>query len=82
MSAASALIDMATEGGGATACDGPQDLQMNPAEPVTVALHEVPAGNHALAGCRPDTVKTPRVPRRSCGQSELQYGLMRWSAAE
>jgi hypothetical protein len=41
MSAASALIDMATEGGGATARDGQHDLQMNPAEPVTVALHEV-----------------------------------------
>src|SRR5579859_527960 len=41
MSAAAALIDMATESSGATARDGPQDLQMNPAEPVTVARDEV-----------------------------------------
>ena len=33
MSAAGALIDMAAEGGGATARDGPQDLEVGPAEP-------------------------------------------------
>jgi len=43
MSAAGALIDVAAEGGGATARDGPQDLDMGPAEPVTVALDEVSA---------------------------------------
>ena len=41
MSAASALIDMAAEGGGATARDGQQDLKVGPAEPVTVARDEV-----------------------------------------
>jgi len=41
MSTASALIDMTAEGGGTTARDGPQDLEMSPAEPVTVALNEV-----------------------------------------
>jgi hypothetical protein len=43
MSAAGALIDMAAEGGGATARDGQQDLEVGPAEPVTVALDEVSA---------------------------------------
>ena len=41
MSAAGALIDMAAESGGATACDGEQYLEMGPAEPVTVARDEV-----------------------------------------
>ena len=40
MSAAGALIDMAAECGGATARDGQQDLEMGPADPVTVALDE------------------------------------------
>src|ERR1700693_2289021 len=41
MSAAGALIDMAAESGGATACDGQQDLKMGPAEPRTVPLDKV-----------------------------------------
>ena len=41
MSAAGALIDMAAERGGAAALDGQQDLEMGPAEPVTVARNEV-----------------------------------------
>jgi hypothetical protein len=41
MSAAGALIDMTAESGGATALDGQQDLEVGPAEPVTVALDEV-----------------------------------------
>ena len=41
MSAARALIDMAAEGSGTTARDGPQDLEVSPAKPVTVALDEV-----------------------------------------
>jgi hypothetical protein len=41
MSTASALIDMTAEGGGTTARDGQQDLEMSPAEPVTVALKEL-----------------------------------------
>jgi hypothetical protein len=43
MSAAGALIDMAAKSGGATTRDGQQDLEMGPAEPVTVALDEVPS---------------------------------------
>jgi hypothetical protein len=43
MSAAGALIDMAAEGSRATARNGPQDLEVGPAEPVTVALDEVPS---------------------------------------
>src|SRR5208282_5147651 len=41
MSAAGALIGMSTEGGGATARDGPQDLEVDPAEPRTIPLDEV-----------------------------------------
>ena len=41
MSAAGALIDMAAEGGGATARDGQQDLKVGPAESRTVPLDEV-----------------------------------------
>src|SRR5262250_160440 len=41
MSAAGALIDMATEGSGATARDGQQDLEVSPTEPRTVARDEV-----------------------------------------
>jgi len=41
MSAAGALINMAAEGSGATARNGPQDLDMGPAEPVAVACDEV-----------------------------------------
>ena len=41
MSAAGALIDMTAEGSGATARDGQQDLEVGPAEPVTVARDEV-----------------------------------------
>ena len=41
MSAAGALIDMATESSGATASDGQQDLEVGPAEPRTVARDEV-----------------------------------------
>ena len=41
MSAASALIDMATEGSSATTRDGPQDLEVSPTEPRTVALNKV-----------------------------------------
>src|SRR5438309_6620743 len=40
MSAAGALIDMAAECGGATPCDGKQDLEMGPADPLSVALDE------------------------------------------
>src|ERR1700726_2835805 len=36
MSAVGALIDMAAEGSGATACDSQQDLEVGPAEPRTV----------------------------------------------
>src|SRR5215470_9002339 len=41
MSAAGALIEMATEGSGTTARDGQQDLEVSPAEPRTVARDEV-----------------------------------------
>jgi len=41
VSTAGALIDMAAEGGGATARDRQQDLEMSPAEPRTVPLDEV-----------------------------------------
>ena len=41
MSAGGALIDMAAQGGGATARDGQQDLEVGPAEPGTVPLDEV-----------------------------------------
>jgi hypothetical protein len=41
MSAAGALIDMATEGSGATARDGQQDLEVSPTEPRTVTRDEV-----------------------------------------
>ena len=41
MSAVGALIDMAAEGGSATARDGQQDLKVGPAEPMTVARDEV-----------------------------------------
>jgi len=40
MSTAGALIDVAPECGGATACDGQQDLDMGPADPRSVALDE------------------------------------------
>ena len=40
MSAAGALIDMTAECGGATACNGKQNLKMSPAEPLPVALDE------------------------------------------
>ena len=40
MSAARALIDVTAECGRATACDGEQDLNMRPADPLTVALDE------------------------------------------
>jgi hypothetical protein len=40
MSATGALIDMTAECGGATARNGEQDLDMGPADPVTVALDE------------------------------------------
>ena len=41
MPAASALIDMAAQSGGATARDGPQDFKVGPAEPRTIPLDEV-----------------------------------------
>jgi hypothetical protein len=41
MSAGSALIDVAAEGGGATARDGQQDLEVGPAETRTVSFDEV-----------------------------------------
>jgi hypothetical protein len=41
MSAAGALINMAAEGSGATARNGPQDLDMGPAEPEAVECDEV-----------------------------------------
>ena len=41
MSATGALIDMTAESGGATARDGEQDLEVGPAEPVTVARDEI-----------------------------------------
>src|SRR5262249_3767078 len=41
MSAAGALIDMATESSGATARAGQQDLEVSPTEPRTVARDEV-----------------------------------------
>jgi len=41
MSAVGALIDMAAEGGGATARNGPQDLEVGPTEPRTIPLDEV-----------------------------------------
>ena len=41
MSAARALINVTAECGGATARDGQQDLEVGPAEPVTVARDEV-----------------------------------------
>jgi len=40
MSATGAFIDVTAECGGATARDGQQDLDMGPADPVTVALDE------------------------------------------
>src|SRR2546422_11676661 len=40
MSTAGAFIDVAAESGGATACDGEQDLDMGPADPPAVALDE------------------------------------------
>jgi len=40
MSTARALIDVTAECGGATACDGEQDLKMGPTEPLTIALDE------------------------------------------
>ena len=40
MSAARALIDVTAECGGATACNGEQDLKMGPTEPLTIALDE------------------------------------------
>jgi hypothetical protein len=40
MSTAGALINMAAEGGGATARDGEQDLDMGPADPLAAALDE------------------------------------------
>ena len=40
MSTAGALIDMTAECGGATACHGQQDLNVRPADPLTVALDE------------------------------------------
>jgi len=40
MSATRALIDVTAECGGATACDGEQDLNMCSTEPLTVALKE------------------------------------------
>jgi len=44
MSTVGALIDMAAEGGGATARDGEQDLAMGPADPLAVALDESCSG--------------------------------------
>ena len=43
MSTARALINVTAEGGGATACDGEQDLNMRPTEPATVAFDEIGA---------------------------------------
>ena len=40
MPAASALIEMAAECGGATAPNGPQDFEMLPAEPVAISFDE------------------------------------------
>ena len=40
MSATSALIDMAAQQGRAAACNGEQDLDMRPADPLAVALDE------------------------------------------
>jgi hypothetical protein len=40
MSATGAFIDMTAQCGGATAHDSEQDLDMGPADPVTVALDE------------------------------------------
>ena len=40
MSATGALIDMAAEQGRAAACNGEQDLDMRPADPLAVALDE------------------------------------------
>jgi len=45
VSTAGALIDMAAEGGGATARDGEQDLDMRPADPLAAALDEGCAGS-------------------------------------
>src|SRR2546426_12780292 len=46
MSTAGAFIDVAAESGGATACDGEQDLDMGPADPPA----GVPRENGALRG--------------------------------
>jgi len=43
MSAGGALIDVTAEGSGATSRNGQQDLEVGPAEPLTVALDEVPS---------------------------------------
>ena len=79
MSAASALIDMAAEGGGATARDGQQDLKVSPAEPVTVAHDEVctcaandvghlePWPTHLLLLRRPAFVEHQRIQRTGRG---------------
>src|SRR2546426_6251485 len=40
MSTAGAFIDVAAESGGATACDGEQDLDMGPADPPAGGLGE------------------------------------------
>ena len=40
MPAASALIEMAAECGGATAPNGPQDFEMLPAQPVAISFDE------------------------------------------
>jgi len=40
MSTMGAFIDVTAESGGATARDGEQDLDMGPAEPLSIALDE------------------------------------------
>jgi hypothetical protein len=44
MPTARALIDVTAESGRATACNGTQDFDVRPTEPLTVALDESSAG--------------------------------------
>src|SRR5271165_1429948 len=50
ISTVGALIDMAAEGGGATARDGQQDLDVGPADPLAVALDESGSGHADQVG--------------------------------
>ena len=83
MSTTRALIDVAAECGGATACDGEQDLNMRPTEPPTVAFDESQWNQYVsavLIGCKIDPYKsgviTPQLNSQSLCQKPSGSALL------